>query len=145
MFSAYSDATPVAGYSKLMARSIIDTALADINKDGPNRTDVLSDSYAFQQINNCQSEVLREMKRWSFMQSFDQVVTNTTVGAWRVALPTNCDDQNTNTSIWNLRLGTQPNMIWVDKAKFDEMTYQMPHTTANATASVGATTVDLTD
>ena len=36
-------------------------------------------------------------------------------------------------------------MIWVDKAKFDEMTYQMPHTTANATASVGATTVDLTD
>src|SRR3990167_745700 len=33
-FSAYSDATPVAGYSKLMARSIIDTALADINKDG---------------------------------------------------------------------------------------------------------------
>ena len=143
--SPYSDATPVAGYSKLMARSIIDSALEDINKGEGNRTDVLSDSYAFQQINNCQSEVLREMKRWSFMQSFNQVVTNALVGAIRVPLPSNCDDQNTNTSVWNFRLGTNPNMAWVDKTKYDEMTYSMAQTTASATAAVGATSVVLTD
>src|SRR3990167_3811497 len=144
-FSPYSDATPVAGYTKLMARSIIDSALEDINKGEGNRTDVLSDSYAFKQINNCQSEVLREMKRWSFMQSFNQVVTNALVGAIRVPLPSNCDDQNTNTSVWNFRLGTNPNMAWVDKTKYDEMTYSMAQTTASATAAVGATSVVLTD
>lgn len=144
-FSAYSDATPVAGYTKLMARSIIDSALGDINKDGANRTDVLSDSYAFQQINNCQSEVLREMKRWSFMQSFNQVVTNALVGAIRAPLPSNCEDQNTNTSIWNFRLGTNPNMRWVDKAKYDEITYEMAQTTTSANAVIGATSLVLTD
>ena len=144
-FSAYSDATPVAGYTKLMARSIIDSALGDINKDGNNRTDVLSDSYAFQQINNCQSEVLREMKRWSFMQSFNQVVTNALVGAIRASLPSNADDQNTNTSVWNFRIGTNPNMQWVDKAKYDEMIYEMAQTTASATAVSGAATVTLAD
>lgn len=144
-FSAYSDPTPVAGYTKLMARSIIDSALADINKDGENRTDVLSDSYAYQQINNCQSEVLREMKRWSFMQSFNQIVTNALVGAIRTALPSNCDDQNTNTSVWNFRLGTNPNMQWVDKTKYDEMTYSMAFNTASATSAAGASTVTLSD
>lgn len=145
VFSSYSDATPVAGYTKLMARSVIDSALADINKDGTNRTDVLSDSYAFQQINNCQTEVLREMKRWSFMQSFSQIVTNALVGAVRAPLPADCDDQNTNTSIWNFRIGTNPNMVWVDKAKYDELTYNMAQTTAASTAAVGATSVVLTD
>ena len=145
LFSAYSDATPVAGYTKLMARSIIDSALGDINKEGANKTDVLSDSYAFQQINNCQSEVLREMKRWSFMQKFNQLITNALVGAIRAPLPSDCDDQNTNTSVWNFRVGTSPNMKWVDKAKYDEMTYNMAQTTASSTAAVGATSVVLAD
>lgn len=145
VYSSYSDATPVAGYTKLMARSIIDSALEDINKAGSNRSDALSDSYAFQQINNCQSEVLREMKRWSFMQSFGQVLTPSTVGAIRVALPTNCDDQNTNSSIWNFRLGTLPNMQWIDKAKYDELTYNMAQTTAKSSAAAQATTVVLAD
>src|SRR3990167_7087147 len=144
-FSSYSDATPVAGYTKLMARSIIDSALSDINKDGANKTDVLSDSYAFQQIDNCQTEVLREMKRLSFMQSFNQVVTNALVGAIRAPLPADCDDQNTNTSVWNFRLGTNPNMTWVDKTKYDEMTYSMAQTTASTGGAVGATSVVLTD
>ena len=145
LYSTYSDATPVDGYTKLMARSIIDSALSDINKDGDNKTDVLSDEYAFQQINNCQSEVLREMKRWSFMQSFNQVVTNALVGAIRAPLPSNLDDQNTNTSIWNFRIGKNPNMTWVDKGKYDEMTFDMAQTTASSTAAVGATSVVLSD
>src|SRR3990167_5115362 len=144
-FSPYSDATPVAGYTKLMARSVIDSAFGDINKEGNNRTDVLSDEYAFQQINNCQSEVLREMKRWSFMQKFNQLITNALVGAIRAPLPSDCDDQNTNTSVWNFRVGTTPNMKWVDKAKYDEMTYNMAQTTASSTAAIGATSVVLTD
>lgn len=143
--SSYSDATPVAGYTKLMARSIIDSALEDINKGGTNRTDVLSDSYAFQQINNCQTEVLREMKRWSFMQKFSQVVTNALVGAIRAPLPTDCDDQNTNTSTYHFRIGTLPNMTWIDKAKYDEMTFNMSQTTASEASAIGATSLVLTD
>jgi hypothetical protein len=48
-FSEYSDPAPYGGYTQLSARSVIDSALGDINK---KTSEILSDEYAFQQINN---------------------------------------------------------------------------------------------
>ena len=141
-YSEYSDPAPYGGYTQLSARAVIDSALGDINK---TTSEILSDEYAFQQINNCQMEVLRELKRWSWMQEFDYNLGNTTLGGWKIALPTDCDDQNTNKSIWNFRIGTQPNMVWVDKAKWDEMTYSISRSTIVTDTVAGATFVTLTD
>jgi hypothetical protein len=141
-FSEYSDPAPYGGYTQLSARSVIDSALGDINK---KTSEILSDEYAFQQINNCQMEVLRELKRWSWMQEFDSNLGNTTLGGWKIALPTNCDDQNTNKSIWNFRIGTQPNMTWVDKAKWDEMTYNVSRSKIVTNTVAGMSFVTLTD
>lgn len=141
-FSDYSDSVPYGGYTALTARSIISSALGDINKE---TSAVLSDEYAFQQINNCQIEVLREQKRWSFMQQFGYSLGNLSTGQWRVAVPTDLDDQNTNKSVWNFKIGTLPQLTWVDKDKWNDITQSVANTTLAVSIIEGASTITLTD
>lgn len=115
IFSSYSSAIPVGGYTSLMARSIIDNALQSINK---TTSTTLSDEFGFNQLNNCTTEVIRELKRWSFLQKFNFKAGTVTTGTWKVALPSDCDDQNTNRSIYNVRIGTDNDLVWVDKEKW---------------------------
>lgn len=141
-FSSYSDAIPTTGYTQLSARKIIDSSLLAINK----KSSVLySDAFAFNEIDNCQMEVLREMKRWSFMQKFDQSLGQLTTGQWRIALPTDCDDQNTNKSIYNFRIGQGGNITWVDKEKWNYLIQGIAHTTLANSISVNDLTITLTD
>lgn len=141
-FSDYTGAVPTTGYTRLMAREIIDAA-----KDAINETNnsIFTDSFCFKEIDNCQTEVIRELKRWSFMQQFNYIAGNTSFGNWKVALPTDCDDQNTMKSIWNFRLGTQPNMTWVDKEKFNQLTYNIANSTVTTTTVAGMAFVTVGD
>ncbi len=141
-YSDYSDPAPVGGYTQLSARSLIDNALGMINKE---TSSVLSDEYGFQQINNCQMEVLREYKRWSFMEVFNANIGESSVGVWKIALPTDCDDQFTNKSIWNFRLGKEDNMVWVDKEKWNDITTQIATSTLSLAINIGDSTITLTD
>lgn len=140
-FSSYSDAAPYDGYTLMSARNVIDNALEMINK---KTSDVLSDEFFFLQINNCQIETLREFKRWSFMQKFSEIITKTSIGTWRVPLPTDVDDQNTTKSIYNFRIGKELDMIWVDKQDWNDVVGFFPYTTTASAASAGATSIVLT-
>ncbi len=140
LFSPYSDAMPVTGYSALMARTLIDGALGDINKGISN---TLSEEFAFQSLNDCQYEVFKDQKRWSWMQSFDTVIGSISTGNMKVALPSDIDDVNTNKSIYNIRIGIDEDLIWVDKEKWDEILQGAAHTTLAVAIIVGATTITL--
>jgi hypothetical protein len=142
VFSAYSDGIPVGGYGILTARYIINNALGMINKD---TSELLTDQFCFNEINNCQMEVLREYKRWSFMQVFDYSLGQITTGQWKVAVPANLDDQFTNKSIYNFRIGTQTNLQWVDKQKWNEIVAGVAHTTLASNINVSDATITLTD
>jgi hypothetical protein len=142
VFSAYSDGIPVGGYGVLTARYIINNALGMINKD---TSELLTDQFCFNEINNCQMEVLREYKRWSFMQVFDYSLGQITTGQWKVAVPANLDDQFTNKSIYNFRIGTQTNLQWVDKQKWNEIVAGVAHTTLASNINVSDATITLTD
>ena len=141
-FSPYSDAAPAAGYGILSARAIIDAALGEINK---TTSEVLSDTFAFTQLDMYQSEVIRELKRWSFMQKFNSIIGQVTTGSWKVAVPVDLDDQNTNKSVYNIRVGTEGRLTWVDKEKFDELLDDMAFTTLASIANVGDSTLTLTN
>ncbi len=141
-YSNYSDAIPATGYTQMSARSIIDSALGMINK---KTSSTLSDEFAFQEIDNCQMETLREMKRWSFMQQFDKNIGQLTTGQWKIALPTDCDDQNTNKSIYNFKIGKGTNIIWVDKEKWNDLIQGVSHTTLASSIQVSDVSVTLTD
>ena len=141
-YSSYSDGIPVGGYGILTARYIINNALGMINKD---TSELLTDQFCFNEINNCQMEVLREYKRWSFMQVFDYSLGQITTGQWKVAVPANLDDQFTNKSIYNFRIGTQTNLQWVDKQKWNEIVAGVAHTTLASNINVSDATITLTD
>lgn len=142
VYSDYSDPIPVSGYGLFSARTVIDKALEEINK---STSEVLSDSFAFQQLDNCQTEVLNELKRWSFMQKFDAVIGNLSTGSWKVTIPTDLADQNTNKSIYNLRIGTEQRLAWVDKQKFDEFLIGVGYSTLSVVLNVGDSTMTVTD
>ena len=140
-FSDYSDGCPVGSYAMNTARFIIDSALSEINKES---SDLFSDEFGFMQINKCQMEVLREQKRWSWMQALG-ATTPVSTGMWRIPVPSDMDDQNTNKSTLNFRLGLDPNMVWVDKEEWDSLVQGISYTQLDSILSVGASTITLTD
>lgn len=141
-FSSYSDPAPYSGYTQMSARSVIDKALQTINK---KTSAVLSDDFAFMCIDDCQIECLREYQRWSFMQSFNTVVDESYENQLRVALPTNCDDQQTSRSIYGFRMGKKHNMQWIDKEEWNALMSGIAYTTLATSISVGATSIVLTN
>lgn len=141
-FSTYSDSVQYAGFTLQTAGAVIQAALQEINKQ---KSEVLSDEFFYTELDMCQSEVLGELKRWSFMALFDQIVATPTTGQWKFTVPTTLADQNTNKSIDQLRLGTQWRMKYVDNEKFDEMLQGVAYTTLAATLNVGDSTMTLTN
>ncbi len=141
-YSPYSDDVPYEGYTIRSARSIIDAALGEINKQ---ESTTLTDEFAFQQLDNVQTEVIQDLKRWSFMQKFDEIIGNAPTGSWKVALPEDIGDDNTNKSVYQLRLGTQQRLVWVSKEKFDEFLVSVAYTTLKNPAAINDTTLTLTD
>lgn len=140
--SAYSEPIPVDGYGIYTARSIIDSALSEINK---TTSEVLSDAYAFQQLDMFQTDVLKEMKRWSFMQKFDSIMGQFNVGEWKIPMPTDIEDPNTNQSVYNIRVGANGRMTWIDKAKWDDFIFNLAYSSLSVNLIVGATTMTLVD
>ncbi len=138
--SDYSEPSPVTAYTLSSARSIIDAALGMINKKTSN---VLTDEYAFQNIDACQMEVLREFKRWSFMQSFNTIIGTAKTGSWKIAVPADCDDQNTYKSLYNFRIGKELDMVWVDKEAWDDLIAGIAYSTLAVAAAVSDTTLTL--
>lgn len=139
-YSDYSEPSPVTAYGLFSARTIIDKALNSINK---KTSEILSDEYGFQMIDDCQMECLREFKRWSFMQSFDTIVGTTQTGTWKQQLPANMDDQVTYKSLWNFRIGREEDMVWVAKDEWDSLIQGIAYSTLSIQANISDTTLTL--
>jgi len=139
-YSTYSDGIPVSDYPINSARYLIDSAIAEINK---KPSSIFSDDFGFKQINNGQMEVLRELKRWSWMQKFNQAIGTASVGTWKMAMPTDIDDPNTNRSIYNVKVGDSGNLIWVDKEQWNNLTQQVNYSTLKNDLNPGDASVVL--
>ena len=139
-YSTYSDPIPISDYPMNSARYLIDSALMEINKTA---SPVFSDEYGFKQLNNGQSEVLKELKRWSWMAKFNSPFATTSVGTWKYAMPTDIDDPNTNKSIYNLKMGDSGNLIWADKEQWNNLTSQVTYSTLSTLLQVGDASVVL--
>lgn len=142
VFSTYSDPAPYEGYGINSARAVIDAALQEINKE---TSEVLSDVFAFTQIDNCQTECIRELKRWSFLQKFNFNIGQAGTGQWKLPMPTDADDQNTNRSIYLLKLGANPRLQWVDFEKFNDLLNDMVYSTLAVAALNGDSTLTLVE
>ena len=141
-FSSYSDPIPTSGYTIMSARRVIDNALDMINK---KTSDTLSDAFAFRQIDACQQEVISDLKRWSFLQTFDYHLGTISTGMWKLPLPTDIGDNNTTKSIYNFRVGNQSNLTWVDKEKWNDIISGVSYSTLTADINLHDVTITVSD
>lgn len=139
-YSPYSDGVEIFSYSSLMARSLIDNALGDINKE---ISDLITDEYAFMQINNCQEEVKRQLKVWTWLQAYGRTIGNAYLGQHRFQVPENMDDQFSPGKVYNVSVGVKPDMVWIDKAKMDSFMVSMAYSRLAQPIVVGDTTINL--
>lgn len=142
LYSPYSDGVPLISYTKYMARSIIQGALGDINKD---TSEVLTDEFAFQTVNLCQQEVLSQQKRWSFMALFDQEIGQVEAGGWSVECPDNLPEDQTNKYVYQIRIGKGRPLIWIDKEQFNKFLISVGYTTLKNPVLIGDASITLED
>lgn len=133
--SPYSSPAPYGGYTLLSARAVIDKALSSINHEDDG--DRLPDEFFFGAIDDCQTECLREYKRWSFMQKFNFPVAQAQTGDIKVAVPADLDDQNTTRSIYQFRIGKEDGLVWVDKEEWDGLMQGIAYTTLTQQVNIG--------
>ena len=140
LFSPYSDGVPMISYTKYMARSIIQGALAEINKE---TSDVLTDEYGFQMLNLCQEEVLSEQKRWSFMMKFGTSIGQAILGQWRIPAPEDLPENQTNKFVYSFHIGTDPELTWIDKAQMDKFLEDVGYSTLRLPIYIGDASITL--
>jgi hypothetical protein len=141
-FSAYSDAITAAGYAQNTVRVAKDSALDMINE---NVSDLITDQFLNKEVFNCEQEVWSQKKVWSWAYTFDSILSNTVEGQYRVALPSAISDSNSNKGVLLVRIGTENNLSYLDKAEWDKKYRGVKHTTVSTAIGVSDTTIVLTD
>ena len=140
-YSPYSDPAPYSGYTLYSARSVIDKAKQMIHRE--DDTQNISDEFFFGAIDDCQIESLREFSRWSFMQKWNQPIGVTNTGDIKVAVPVDIDDPNTTKAVYNLRIGKESPLVWIDKEEWDGVMQEIAYTVLTSPVNIGDTVLNV--
>ena len=138
-YANYSSAIPYQ-YSRKTARELIKSALQRIGEE--HSTKITTD-YAYNQINACETEVahMKGRGKWSWLRSGDYDAGSLVEGQWRIQLPEDIEDNETDGSIYTVRFGRSGELHYKDKEAWLKMTQSMAYTTVNGNQTAGAGTV----
>src|SRR3990167_1976248 len=140
----YSDFISASGFSTNTVGFIIDQAfLAVGEKVRPNG--LMSRQWAYDQIFLGEQDVAQELKKWSWLQSFNYNAGAVTLGVNSFTLPTNIVDANTPKGILGLRVGQGKNLRYMSKSEYDFLFQNTTNTTVGTSYIAGATSIVLTD
>jgi hypothetical protein len=145
-YSDYSDPIPYVGYKENTVFTIKERALEDLGEKLDDK--VITNDY----LNNSLWEARRDLDndknilRWSFRQKFNQNIGSVTPGMWRVAVPSDLRDPNTNKNILSLRVGRKGTKLdYIDMTELNQNYVNSAHTTLDGNVLNGATSITLTD
>jgi len=137
----YSDGVARStGYGSNTVGSLIESAL-----DGAKakRGTIITDKWFMREINDCLRYVTGKLKRWSYLQTFDYVLGQTTRGLYSVALPSDIEDANSPKSILSVRVGGGKSLEYSDKIEFEAELEDVHRTQVTTEATSGATTLEI--
>ena len=140
-YGAYSDGTASTDFTFKNVGFIIRNAFENIGENVNN----FSQEWIYDQIYLGEMDVAKSLKRWSWLVSHDYDLGNLTAGQDKIALPSDIEDNQTNKSILGVRIENRENMWYLDRIEFENAMNGVALTTLASTASVGATTLTLTD
>ena len=141
-YSEYSDATVATGFPTNSVRYVKDQALGIVNE---KLSDLITNSWLNDQIFACEQEVWSQKKQWSWAYTFDSILADTVEGGYRVAMPTNAADQNSNKGVLSVRVKDRANLTYLTKEEWDRNYRDVTHTTLSTNVELVDVTVVLTD
>lgn len=138
-YSGYSSAIPYT-YTRKSARELKKLALAILNED---TTTLITDDFVYQVINACESEVanMRKKGKWGWLRKGNHVLGTLNEGQWRLSLPSDIQDTDTNESIYTAKFGRNYDMTYIDAEEFNHITARMAYTQVNGNQVSGAVTI----
>jgi len=128
---SYSDGVAQTGYTELTVGSIVESALDSTNKKLGGK---ITEKLLIREINDCMDYISTELKRMSYLQSFNYVLGQTAQGTKTYTLPTDIIDKNTNKGILDVRLNGQTSLQYVDKREMNELQTDLSTTTVRTQA-----------
>lgn len=125
-FGAYSSAIPYS-YSRKSARELKTLALLELNEENAPS---ITDEFVFRLINKAESEVvnLRKKGKWAWLRTHNYALGTIGTGGWRLALPADIQDRETDESIEEVKFGTGNNLQYLGLQDWNNLTNGMAYT-----------------
>ena len=138
-FSAYSSAIPYT-YSKKSARELKTLALLELNEES---SPSITDEFVFRIINKAESEIvnLRKKGKWAWLRTHNYALGTMAAGGWRLALPADIQDRESDESIEEVKFGAGNNLQYLGLKDWNTMLNNVNYTELTADISIGATTI----
>ncbi len=143
-YSAYSDAMTASGYADNTVHSVKNRALDDL---GETTNNLITDSWLNSKLWEGRRKLDEDKRvlRWSWRQKFNQDIGNVIPGSWRVAVPTDLRDPNTNKNILAIRIGRDGQRLgYLDAKDFFAFYQDVGHSTIASAITGASTSITLT-
>lgn len=143
----YSDPIPWAAAQEEYAEDSVGYAMEFTRRKlGEEWDDRFSKQTAIDEANACLRYIQGKLKRFSRYLVSDYAVGQTARGVFDYALPTDIYDNETNKSILQVRIGTSLIELFpLDEKEFDNLMQEVARTTVRTLATVGGTTLAITN
>lgn len=138
-FSPYSSAIPYT-YSKKSARELKTLALLELNEE---HSPSITDEFVFRLINKAESEVvnLRKKGKWAWLRTHNYALGTIANGGWRLALPSNIQDRESDESIEEVKFGTGNNLQYLGLKDWNSLINGVAYTQLTTNLTIGSSTI----
>ena len=139
-FGAYSSAIPYS-YSRKSARELKTLALLELNEENAPS---ITDEFVFRLINKAESEIinLRKKGKWAWLRTHNYALGTIATGGWRLALPADIQDRETDESIEEVKFGNGNNLQYLGLKDWNNLINGINYTELTADINPGNTTVN---
>ena len=141
-YSDYSDPIPYSGFGTNTVFSVKQRALKDLQEE---LGEMITDEWLNDKLFEARRFVHNLRKRWSFRKSFNYDLGDVTTGIYRIAVPSDLQDQNTNKNVFGVRIGIETGMTDMTKKEYDLFYEGVGHTTVGSAITAADTSITLTD
>jgi hypothetical protein len=139
-FGAYSSAIPYS-YSRKSARELKTLALLELNEENAPS---ITDEFVFRLINKAESEIvnLRKKGKWAWLRTHNYALGTIATGGWRLALPADIQDRETDESIEEVKFGSGHNLQYLGLKEWNNLLGGVAYTELTVDINPGDTTIN---
>lgn len=141
-FSSYSDGCVYGGFASNTVGYMVDQALSDLSL---NLSAKITLRDCFQWINKGIKLVQGKLKRWPEHATYNYVAGQVSRGVNTLTMPTDAYDTEGNKSVMGFRIGTGIALSYVSPIEFDNELVDVARGVVTSQASVGATSLAVTN